>query len=88
SMARGVDIYVYHMPTTEEVRTYADRAGLNLEELVFNGGEEFLPVFAVEKNCDVGGPYVVFGEVREGAGRVLWRGEPLRWRGWSYFSSK
>ncbi|MFN3804450.1 MAG: AIR synthase related protein [Pyrobaculum sp.] len=88
SMARGVDIHVYVLPTTEEVGRYAEEAGLDLEELVFNGGEEFLPVFAVEKDCAVGGPYVVFGEVREGAGRVLWRGEPLGWRGWSYFSSK
>jgi len=53
--------------------------------VVFNGGEEFLPVFAVRRGCSVESPYVEFAEVVEGEGVVWWEGQPLRWRGWSYF---
>ncbi|MGC8994747.1 MAG: thiamine-monophosphate kinase, partial [Pyrobaculum sp.] len=59
--------------------------GLSIEELVFNGGEEFLPVFAVEPQCRVEPPYVAFAYVAEGSGHVWWRRELLRWRGWAYF---
>ncbi len=45
----------------------------------------YLPVFAVRRSCPVESPYVEFAEVAEGSGVVWWRGEPLRWRGWSYF---
>ena len=85
TMARGVDINVTSLPTTAEVLDFASTWGLDVEELVFNGGEEFLPVFAVRRGCEVGSPYVVFAEVVEGTGRVFWRGQELRWRGWGYF---
>ncbi len=87
TMAQGVDIVVKELPTTEEVREFAAAHGLSLEELVFNGGEEFLPVFAVEPRCRVEPPYVAFAYVAEGSGHVWWRRELLRWRGWSYFRS-
>jgi hypothetical protein len=48
----------------------------------------YLPVFAVRRGCPVESPYVEFAEVAEGNGVVWWRGEPLRWRGWSYFTLK
>ncbi|MEM1568964.1 MAG: AIR synthase related protein [Thermofilaceae archaeon] len=85
TMARGVDIHITALPTTAEVLDFASERGLDVEELVFNGGEEFLPVFAVRRGCEVESPYVVFAEVVEGTGRVFWRGQELRWRGWSYF---
>ncbi len=47
----------------------------------------YLPVFTVRRGCPVESPYVEFAEVAEGNGVVWWRGEPLRWRGWSYFKS-
>jgi len=85
SMARGVDIVVKRLPAAPEVEAFAVERGLDLEEVVFNGGEEYLPVFAVRRGCPVESPYVEFAEVAEGNGVVWWRGEPLRWRGWSYF---
>lgn len=87
TMASGVDITVRRLPAAGEVEKYAAEVGLDLGELVFNGGEEFLPVFAVRRDCPVGEPYVVFAEVAEGAGRVWWGGELLKWRGWRYFSN-
>lgn len=86
TMARGVDIVVRELPTTEEVTRFASAHGLSIEELVFNGGEEYLPVFAVRPDCAVNPPYVIFAEVVQGEGKVWWRGEVLRWRGWSYFT--
>jgi thiamine-monophosphate kinase len=85
SMARDVDIVVRRLPTTEEVERFAEERGLDIGDVVFNGGEEFLPVFAVRRGCSVEGPYVEFAEVVEGEGVVWWEGQPLRWRGWSYF---
>lgn len=85
TMARGVDINVTSLPTTAEVLDFASTWGLDVEELVFNGGEEFLPVFAVKRDCEVESPYIVFAEVVEGTGRVIWKGQELKWRGWSYF---
>ncbi len=85
SMARGVDVVVKRLPTTEEVERFAAERGLDVGEVVFNGGEEFLPVFAVRRGCPVESPYVEFAEVVEGEGVVWWDGQPLRWRGWSYF---
>ena len=85
SMARDVDIVVRRLPTTEEVERFAEERGLDIGEVVFNGGEEFLPVFAVRRGYSVESPYVEFAEVVEGKGVVRWEGQPLRWRGWSYF---
>ncbi|WP_333638789.1 thiamine-monophosphate kinase [Pyrobaculum aerophilum] len=86
TMAQGVDIIVRELPTTEEVIRFASAHGLSVEELVFNGGEEYLPVFAVRPHCTVNPPYVVFAEVSQGEGKVWWRGEVLKWKGWSYFA--
>jgi len=85
SMARGVDVVVKRLPTAEEVERFAAERGLDVGEVVFNGGEEFLPVFAVRRGCPVESPYVEFAEVVEGEGVVWWEGQPLKWRGWSYF---
>jgi Thiamine monophosphate kinase len=85
SMARGVDIIINRLPTVEEVERFAAEKGLDIDEVVFNGGEEYLPVFAIRRDCPVEGPYIKFAEVVEGNGVVWWRGQPLRWRGWSYF---
>lgn len=87
TMARGVDIHVKELPTTAEVLDFASAWGLDTEELVFNGGEEFLPVFALRRECEVKSPYISFAEVTEGSGVVYWRGEALKWRGWSYFTT-
>ena len=87
TMASGVDIVVERLPTTEEVVKFAGEAGLELEELVFNGGEEFLPVFAARPGCVLESPYVPFAKVVQGEGQVWYRGERLKWRGWSYFSN-
>jgi thiamine-monophosphate kinase len=43
SMARGVDIVVKRLPVAAEVEAFALERGLDLEEVVFNGGEEYLP---------------------------------------------
>lgn len=85
TMAKGVDIVVTQLPTTDDVEAFAEDRQLDLEELVFNGGEEYLPVFAIRPNCEVRPPYVAFAEVRPGQGNVWWRDKPLPWRGWSYF---
>lgn len=85
TMARGVDIRVTELPTTDEVAEAAARFGLDLDEIVFNGGEEYLPIFAVRPECRIERPYVKFAEVVSGSGAVWWRGETLKWRGWAYF---
>ncbi|ACB39126.1 thiamine-phosphate kinase [Pyrobaculum neutrophilum] len=85
TMAKGVDIVVKRLPAPREVLELAEERGVEVGEVVFNGGEEFLPVFAVRRGCGVGEPYVEFAEAVEGEGRVVWENRELRWRGWSYF---
>ncbi|ABL88369.1 thiamine monophosphate kinase-like protein [Pyrobaculum islandicum DSM 4184] len=85
TMANGVDIIVESLPVPEEVLSFAKERGLDIGELVFNGGEEFLPVFAIRRDCDVKEPYVTFAKVAEGRGVVWWDGRELKWRGWAYF---
>ncbi|MCC6020731.1 MAG: AIR synthase related protein [Thermoproteaceae archaeon] len=86
TMARGVDVIVTRLPTSDELVEFARERGLDVDELVFNGGEELLPVFAVRRDCDVTEPYIAFAEVVSGSGAVWWREGTLRWRGWDYFS--
>lgn len=84
TMAKGVDIIIERLPAPEEVVSEAARLGVEPEEVVFNAGEEYLPVFAVDPRCVPEG-YVEFARVVEGAGRVYYKGEELKYRGWSYF---
>ncbi|MEL9990488.1 MAG: AIR synthase related protein [Thermoproteus sp.] len=84
TMARGVDIIIERLPAPDEVVSEAARLGVEPEEVVFNAGEEFLPVFAVDPRCVPEG-YMEFAKVVEGAGKVYYNGEELKYRGWSYF---
>ncbi|CCC82655.1 AIR synthase related protein [Thermoproteus tenax] len=84
TMAKGVDIVVERLPAPQEVISEALRLGFEPEEVVFNAGEEYLPVFAVDPRCVPEG-YVAFARVVEGSGSVIYKGKPLKYRGWSYF---
>lgn len=84
TMARGVDIVVEQLPAPVDVLKAAEALGLDAEEIVFNAGEEFLPVFAIRPNCPTPAGYVAFARAVKGPGRVLWRGQELHFRGWSY----
>lgn len=84
AMAKGVDIVVEQLPAPSEVLDAATALGIDAEEVVFNAGEEFLPVFAVRPDCPIPTGYVAFARAVEGRGRVLWRGRELGFRGWSY----
>ncbi|MBP1449154.1 MAG: thiamine-monophosphate kinase [Thermoproteus sp.] len=84
TMARGVDIIVKALPAPVEVLAAAERLGLSPEEVVFNGGEEYLPIYAVRPECGVPEGYTAFAEVVVGGGAVIWRGGALPYKGWSY----
>lgn len=82
-----VRIVVDELPTTDELREKVGNLGLSIEELVFNGGEEFIPVFSVRSDCRedferIG--FKVFASVLDGEG-VFYRDSPLKYRGWDYF---
>ncbi len=86
-MAFGVKIDVIELPTDNDVLEFSHDMGLNAEEIVFSGGEEFVPIYAVDPNCadlleDLG--FVKFAIASRGEG-VFVMGRPLRYRGWSYF---
>ncbi|MGC9118322.1 MAG: thiamine-phosphate kinase [Thermoproteus sp.] len=84
TMARGVDIILERLPAPEEVISEALNLGVEPEEVVLNAGEEYLPVFAVDPRCVPEG-YMAFAKVVEGEGRVYYKGEELKYRGWAYF---
>lgn len=85
TMARGVDIILEELPAPDEVIAEAARLGVDPEEVVLNAGEEYLPVFAVDPRCNVPEGYIAFAKVVEGAGRVYYKGEELKYKGWAYF---
>lgn len=88
-MGRDARIVVTSLPAPRDVVEAAEELGVPVEEAVFNGGEEYLPVFAVRRDCVShlrGLGMVEFAEVEEGSG-VYYGGEPLKYRGWEYFTS-
>ncbi|MFB6470867.1 MAG: thiamine-monophosphate kinase [Vulcanisaeta sp. AZ3] len=83
-----VKIIVDKLPTDNDlIESVSTLFNANIEEIVFNGGEEFLPIFAVRNDC-VGEfrrlGFEVFGKVEKGKG-VYYRDSLLRYRGWDYF---
>ncbi|ABW02469.1 thiamine-phosphate kinase [Caldivirga maquilingensis] len=87
-MGKGVRIRVYSLPVNKDVESTCRRYGLSVEEVVFNGGEEYLPVLAVKPECldyfkALG--FVDFAKVEEGNGVYLDSRE-LKHRGWVYFT--
>ena len=89
SMARRADIVIEDVPAPDEVAEAAKAYGVDLLEAVFNGGEEYLPVYAVDPDprCVPEG-YAVVGKAVEGAGKVWMGGVELRWRGWAHWRSQ
>ena len=88
SVNGGVKITVNELPTEPDLIEEAKSIpGITIEELVFNGGEEFLPIFSVKSDCAenfrrLG--FEVFAKVEEGSG-VYYGGSILRYKGWDYF---
>ncbi len=84
----GVKIIINELPVSEDFLNSISEVGdVNIEEVVFNGGEEFLPVFSVRRDCipefeRLG--FKPFATVEEGEG-VYFKGSILRYRGWDYF---
>lgn len=86
-MARNVKVTVYRLPMGSDVEETCLRLGISVEEAVFNGGEEYLPVFSIDPEClgefrALG--FIDFARVEEGSGVYL-NNTPLRYRGWVYF---
>ncbi|WP_243679038.1 AIR synthase related protein [Vulcanisaeta distributa] len=89
AMDGNVKIVINDLPVNEEfLNMVSEISGINIEEVVFNGGEEFLPVFSVRRDCipefeELG--FKAFATVEEGSG-VYFRDSILRYRGgWDYF---
>lgn len=85
----GVKIIINELPVSEDfLNSMSEIGDVNIEEVVFNGGEEFLPVFSVRRDCipefeRLG--FKPFATVEEGEG-VYFKGSILRYRGgWDYF---
>ncbi|GAB6943501.1 thiamine-phosphate kinase [Vulcanisaeta sp. JCM 14467] len=83
-----VRITVNELPVTEDfLNSISEIGNLNVEEIVFNGGEEFLPIFSIRRDCapefeKLG--FKSFATVEEGSG-VYFKDSLLRYRGWDYF---
>ncbi|WP_291767383.1 thiamine-phosphate kinase [Caldivirga sp. UBA161] len=87
-MGKGVKIRVYSLPVNGDVELACRRYSLSLEEVIFNGGEEYLPVFSIKPEClgyfkAMG--FMDFAKVEEGSGVYLDSRE-LKYRGWVYFT--
>jgi len=80
-------IIITQLPAPQEVIEAANRFGASIEELVFNAGEEYLPIFSVSHDCvdeflRLG--MIEFAKVEEGRG-VQYNGGELMYKGWEYF---
>lgn len=87
-MGKNVKIRVYSIPVNNDVESACRRYGLNLEDVVFNGGEEYLPILSIRPECldyfkSLG--FIDFAKVEEGSGVYLDSRE-LKYRGWIYFT--
>ena len=47
----NINIIVEDYPTQIEVFEFAKQLNLDIDEVIFNGGEEFLPIFVIKKEC-------------------------------------
>ncbi|WP_052298527.1 thiamine-phosphate kinase [Vulcanisaeta moutnovskia] len=83
-----VRISINELPISEDfLDSLSGIPGVNIEEVVFNGGEEFLPIFSIRRECvpefeRLG--FKSFATVEEGSG-VYFKDSILRYRGWDYF---
>lgn len=75
-------VVVDTLPAPEEI---LECSYIDVPAAVFNGGEEYLPVFAVSPNC-IEGELVEFARVVPGPPVVVYRGEILQYKGFDYFS--
>ena len=86
-MGENSRVVITRLPAPQEVIEAANRFSVSIEELVFNAGEEYLPIFAVRPSCldeflRLG--MIEFAKVEEGRG-VQYMGRELTYRGWEYF---
>jgi len=84
----NVGILVRELPTNEDLLHDAEGLGFDPAELVFDGGEEYLPVFSISRNCledfrNEG--FVYFADVVSERKGVLYGDAELRYSGWEYF---
>lgn len=87
-MGKWVKVRVYSLPISSRVASLCSKLNIDPEEVTFNGGEEYLPVFSIRPNClslfrSMG--FVDFAVAEEGSG-VYVDSRELKYRGWTYFS--
>ncbi len=80
------------LPTTSDIISFCQENNIDILEVVFNGGEEYVPVFIVDKNDrelidilqDLG--FIIIGSVSMiNNVQVFYRDVQLKYRGWQYF---
>jgi len=76
-------VVVETLPAPREILEFAD---IDVLAAVFNGGEEYLPVLAVDPKC-YRGNLTEFARVIPGPPVVVFKGEVLKYRGFDYFST-
>ncbi|KUO88056.1 MAG: hypothetical protein AT712_01950 [Caldivirga sp. CIS_19] len=87
-MGKAARVTVYSLPINLDVKRACSALNIDPEEVVFNGGEEYLPVFSIRPTClglfrDLG--FMDFARVEEGVGVYVGSRE-LKYRGWVYFN--
>ncbi len=91
TMARlgRVTIEVDTLPTSIDLLQFCEQLKIDPLEVIFNGGEEYLPVFAIDPSVvydfeRLG--YIPFAKVTDKSdGKVLYHNEELKFTGWEYF---
>lgn len=84
-------IEVYRLPTDQEVIEFCKQNNLDVLNVIFNGGEEYIPVFAIPENAikyfrELG--FVDFAKVIIGQKpQVVYNRKKLEYYGWEYFKS-
>ncbi|NPA23196.1 MAG: hypothetical protein GXO23_02740 [Crenarchaeota archaeon] len=85
-----VRIIVENLPTTTDVVEFCFQNSITPHEVVFNGGEEYVPIMFVNDQdverelIDLGYVYVGYVEP-SGYSAVIYDGDIVRYRGWEYF---
>ncbi len=85
----GMRVEVEYLPTPIELVEFCEQHGISPIEVVFNGGEEYVPIIFIDdedlKRELEGLGYVYIGRVVSGEPAVIYRGRLVPYRGWEYF---
>ncbi len=84
------EVVIHELPTGRDVLEFCKNLGIDYMKVVFNGGEEYVPIFVTDdpelKHVLEGKGYTCIGTIEPSSSpRVVYGNEIVRYSGWEYF---